>query len=128
MKRLIFLIAVSVAMMNTVCAQSWHELTDEQKLTKLKSFREENQKYLKETLKMNQTQLDDIDNVNICFLSTLDRIDRYAKDQASKEKYAKALWEVRWAQLDAIMGVDKHNKYAEYMKQKLEKAKANKQV
>jgi len=83
---------------------------------------------LKGTLQMTQTQLDDIDNVNICFLSTLDRINRYAKDQATKEKVAKALWEARWAQLDAIMGVDKHNKYAEYMKQKLQKAKADKQV
>ena len=126
MKRLIFLIALSVAIINTASAQSWSELTDEQKLTKLKSFREENQKYLKGTLQMTQTQLDDIDNVNICFLSTLDRINRYAKDQATKEKIAKSLWDARWAQLDAIMGVDKHNKYAEYMKQKLEKAKASK--
>jgi len=126
MKRLFFLIAMSVVMFNVAFAQSWSELTDEQKLMKLKSFREENQKYLKGTLQMTQTQLDDIDNVNICFLSTLDRINRYAKDQATKEKVAQALWDARWAQLDAIMGVDKHNKYAEYMKQKLEKAKTNK--
>jgi len=126
MKRLFFLIAMSVVMFNVAFAQSWSELTDEQKLMKLKSFREENQKYLKGTLQMTQTQLDDIDNVNICFLSTLDRINRYAKDQATKEKVAQALWDARWAQLDAIMGVDKHKKYAEYMKQKLEKAKTNK--
>lgn len=126
MKRVLFLIAMSVVMFNAAFAQSWSELTDEQKLMKLKSFREENQKYLKGTLQMTQTQLDDIDNVNICFLSTLDRINRYAKDQATKEKVAQALWDARWAQLDAIMGVDKHNKYAEYMKQKLEKSKTNK--
>jgi len=128
MKRLFFLVAVMVALIHTAGAQTWSELSDEQKLVKLKSFREDNQKYLKGTLQMTQTQLDDIDNVNICFLSTLDRINRYAKDQATKEKVAKALWEARWAQLDAIMGVDKHNKYAEYMKQKLQKAKADKQV
>jgi len=126
MKNRILLIVLSVIMVNAACAQTWSELNDEQKLMKLKSFREENQKYLKGTLQMTQTQLDDIDNVNICFLSTLDRIARYGKDQATKEKVAKSLWDARWAQLDAIMGVDKHNKYAEYMKQKLEKAKANK--
>jgi len=122
MKRVIFLIVVSLCMVNAACAQSWSELTDEQKLMKLKSFRVDNQKYLKETLHLTQTQMDDIDNVNICFLSTLDRINRYAKDQGTKEKYAKAVWDARWAQLDAIMGADKHNKYAEYLKAKLEKA------
>ena len=122
MKRVIFLIAMSVVFVNAAIAQSWSELTDEQKLMKLKSFREENQKYLKGTLKMTQTQLDDIDNVNICFLSTLDRINRYAKDEATKEKVAQALWDARWIQLDAIMGEDKHNQYAEYIKKKLEKS------
>ena len=122
MKRVIFLIVVGLVMANAACAQSWSELTDEQKLMQLKSFRADNQKYLKETLHLTQTQMDDIDNVNICFLSTLDRIDRYTKDQVTKEKYAKAVWGARWAQLDAIMGADKHDKYAEYLKKKLEKA------
>ena len=122
MKSIIFLIVVSLVMVNAACAQSWSELNDEQKLMKLQSFRTDNQKYLKETLHLTQTQMDDIDNVNICFLSTLDRINRYAKDEATKEKYAKAVWGARWAQLDAIMGADKHDKYAEYLKAKLEKA------
>ena len=122
MKSVIFFIVVSFVMVNAACAQSWSEMNDEQKLMKLQSFRTDNQKYLKETLHLTQTQMDDIDNVNICFLSTLDRINRYAKDEAAKEKYAKAVWGARWAQLDAIMGADKHDKYAEYLKKKLEKA------
>jgi hypothetical protein len=113
-----------VASINGVNAQKWSELNDEQKMMKLKSFREDNQKYLKNTLGMTQTQLNDIDNVNICFLSTLDRIDRYVKTDADKQKYADAISNARWAQLDAIMGVDKHNKYAEYLKAKLEKMEA----
>ena len=40
----IWLIAATVAN-----AQKWDELSDEQKLTKLKSFRADNQKYLKES-------------------------------------------------------------------------------
>jgi len=108
-------------------AQKWNELSDEQKMMKLKSFRAENQAYLKNTLGMTQTQLDDIDNVNVCYLSTLDRINRYAKDDATKEKAADAIDQARWAQLDAIMGADKHEQYAKYLKDKIEKAqKANK--
>jgi hypothetical protein len=122
MKKVILFFSVLMAVFTATNAQKWDELTEEQKLSKAKSFREDNQKYLKNTLGMTQTQLSDIDNVNLCFLSTLDRIDRYAKDDATKEKYADALWEVRWAQLDAIMGKEKHEKFAEYLKAKVDKA------
>jgi hypothetical protein len=88
---------------------------------KAKEFRADNQKYLKNTLGMTQKQLDDIDNVNICFLSTLDRINRYGKDEAAKEKYAQAVIDARSAQLDAIMGVDKRKQYGNYVAEKLKK-------
>jgi hypothetical protein len=103
-------------------AQKWNDLSNEQKLMKLKSFRAENQKYLKDSLRLSPVQIEDLDNLNLCFLSTLDRIDRYAKDNATKEKYADALWEVRWEQADAIMGKDKHTKYAAYIKRKIAQA------
>ena len=126
MKKAIVFFAVLMAAFTAVHAQKWDELTEEQKLSKLKSFREDNQKYLKDKLGMSKTQMDDIDNVNICFLSTLDRIQRYTKDEANKEKYADALWEVRSAQLDAIMGPEKHKQFAEYVKAKVEKAQSKK--
>jgi hypothetical protein len=126
MKKAIIFVAVCLLALSKVNAQKWEELTDEQKLTKLKSFRDANQKYLKDSLHLTATQIKDLDNVNVCFLSTLDRIDRYAKDDATKEKYADALWDVRWAQVDAIMGKDKHEKYAAYLKAKIEKAAASK--
>jgi hypothetical protein len=122
MKKTILFSVFAIAIVATSYAQTWHELTDEQKLMKLQSFRAANQKYLKDSLHLTQTQMKDLDNVNICFLSTLDRIDRYAKDDAAKDKYAQALWDVRWAQVDAIMGADKHLRYAEYLKAKIEKA------
>ena len=106
----------------------WEQLSDEQKLEKLKSFRDDNQKYLKDTLKLSPTQMTDLDNLNLCFLSTLDRIDRYTKDNATKEKYANALWEVRWAQVDAIMGKTKHEQYAAYLKRKIHTAVEKKQI
>ncbi|HTQ26961.1 MAG TPA: hypothetical protein VMI35_02490 [Puia sp.] len=88
---------------------------------KEKEFRADNRKYLKDSLGMTQTQMDDIDNVNICFLSTLDRIDRYGKSNDTKQKYAKAVADARWAQLDVIMGADKHNQYARYIRAKIDK-------
>lgn len=128
MKSKIILVILCLAATFVTRAQTWHDLTDEQKLIKLKSFRADNQKYLKDSLKLTQTQMSDLDNVNICFLSTLDRIDRYAKDDETKEKYAEALWEVRWAQVDAIVGKDKHDRYAAYLKRKLTQAVNQKQL
>lgn len=128
MKARFLLIAIFLVTATMSYAQKWEELSDEQKITKLKSFRDDNQKYLKDSLKLSQTQITDLDNLNLCFLSTLDRVDRYAKDDATKEKYAEALWEVRWAQVDAIMGKDKHEKYAAYLKRKITLAVEHKQI
>src|SRR6516225_9881408 len=123
MRNTILFIVASIISVTSLHAQKWSDLTKEQKVMKAKEFRADNQKYLKDSLGLTQTQMDDIDNVNICFLSTLDRIDRYANDDATKQKYAKAVNEARWAQLDAIMGADKHDKYAEYVKAKIKKVK-----
>lgn len=121
MKKFILITAISLAGLTSVSAQKWSDLTKEEKIMKAKEFRADNQKYLKDSLGLSQTQMDDIDNVNICFLSTLDRIDRYAKDNATKEKYAKAVADARWGQLDAIMGTDNHKKYAQYVMAKIKK-------
>ncbi|MFI5155306.1 MAG: hypothetical protein ACHQEM_03940 [Chitinophagales bacterium] len=95
-KKTILLIIVSTMVVTIVHAQKWSDLTQEQEVMKAKEFRADNQKYLKDSLGMSGQQATDIDNVNLCFLGTLDRIDRYAKDQATREKYAKALADVRW--------------------------------
>ncbi len=123
-KAILFIIVCVIAA--AANAQKWSELTDEQKMMKLQSFRDDNQKFLKNTLGMTEQQMTDIDNVNVCYLSTLDRISRYGKDDATKEKYADAISDARWAQLDAIMGAEKHQQYAKYVKDKIEKASANK--
>lgn len=129
MKSKILLAILCLVCISKIQAQTkWEQLSDEQKLEKLKSFRAENQKYLKDTLKLTATQMTDLDNINVCFLSTLDRIDRYGKVQANKEKYAEALWQVRWAQVDAIMGKEKHEKYAAYIKKKIEAAVNKKEI
>ena len=124
MKRITIFLLLFLAAANFANAQKkWDDLTKEQKLAKLEEFRKDNQNYLKNTLGMSDTQLQDIDNVNLCFLSSLDRIDRYVKTDADKEKYAKALIKARSAQLDGIMGVEKRKQFMEYVKAKIEKAK-----
>ncbi len=125
MKSRILLLLIGLVALTATQGQKWSQLSDEEKLMKLKDFRADNQNYLKNTLGMNQTQMDDIDNVNVCCLATLDRIDRYGKDQATKEKYAKAIADARNAQLDVIMGKDKHKKYSDYIGEKLKKLKAS---
>jgi hypothetical protein len=126
--RILIVIVCLLAITTTFAQKKWEELTDEQKLTQLKSFRDDNQKFLKDSLKLTSTQMTDLDNLNLCFLSTLDRVDRYGKDQTKKEQYAEALWQVRWAQVDAIMGKEKHERYAAYIKRKLTVALNQKQI
>jgi hypothetical protein len=124
MKKLTFLLILVVLSAGTANAQKWADLSNEQKISKLQDFRDDNQKYLKETLKMTDDQRTDIDNVNLCFLSTLDLIDRYGKDDAAKEKYAKSAVNARNAQLDAIMGTEKRKQFQDYVVSKLKKAEA----
>jgi len=109
MIRIFLILFLAIGFANTTNAQKWAHLSNELKISKLQDFRDDNQKYLKETLKMSEEQRTDIDNVNLCFLSTLDLIDRYEKDDAAKGKYAKSAVNARNAQLDAIMGVDKRS-------------------
>jgi hypothetical protein len=122
MKKIILVLLVCLSSASVVNAQKWNDLSGEQKLMKAQDFRDDNQKYLKSTLGLTDDQLIDVDNVNVCFLSTLDRIDRYGKDAAAKEKYAKSAVQARSAQLDAIMGVEKRKQFQEFVSEKLKKA------
>ena len=64
MKKTILFIMVCVIAATAVNAQKWSEMTDEQKMMKLKSFRADNQAYLKNTLGMTEQQLADICGCN----------------------------------------------------------------
>jgi len=121
MKRTAFILILILFGVNALYAQKWSELSKEEKLMKAQDFRADNQNYLKNTLGMSEDQLNDIDNVNVCYLSTLDRIDRYAKTDEDKTKYAKAVTAARGAQLDAIMGPEKRKQFMSYVGEKLKK-------
>jgi hypothetical protein len=122
MKKTIFIFALLMGAIFSVQAQKWEQLSGEQKMMKAQEFRESNQQFLKGNLGLTDEQCTDIDNVNVCFLSTLDRIDRYGKTDDEKKKYAKGLLQSRAAQLDAIMGADKRKEYIAYIQDKLKKA------
>ncbi len=122
MKKVLFFLFICFACATAVNAQKWADLSNEQKWMKAQDFRDDNQNYLKNTLKLTEDQLVDVDNVNLCFLSTLDRIDRYGKDDATKEKFAKSAIQARSVQLDAIMGVENRKKFQDYVAGKLKKA------
>jgi len=107
---------------SAVAQKKWSELSKEEKIMKAKSFSEDNHKYMKDSLKLTTSQIEDIDNVNVCYLSTLDRIDRYGKTDANKEKFADYATAARSAQLDAIMGTEMRDRFMNYVAAKLKKA------
>ncbi|HLO82908.1 MAG TPA: hypothetical protein VK166_18215 [Chitinophagaceae bacterium] len=124
MKKVFILLLISISFAGVANAQKWADLSNEQKISKLQDFRADNQKYMKEKLGLTDEQRTDVDNVNLCFLSTLDLIDRYGKDDAAKEKYAKSAVNARNVQLDAIMGPEKRKQFQDYVVAKLKKAEA----
>ena len=105
-------------------AQTWDEMTDQEKVEKLKSFMEDNQKYMKQTLQLTDDQVADVENTNICFLSSLDRIATYGGTDSEKKKYAKSLLKYRSKMIEAIMGKEKYEKFQTYVAAKLQKAMA----
>lgn len=125
MKKYLFnLVAMLLVLSVSAFAQKWADLSKEEKLMKLQNFIEDNHKYMKDSLALSEEQVTDADNVNACYLTTLDRINRYAKTDADKEKYAKSATESRAKQLEAIMGSDKYRKFKRYVEAKLKKAAA----
>jgi len=123
MKKALLTLFVIAAAFSTVSAQKkWSDLSNEEKLLKAQSFRDDNQAYLKNTLKLSDAQREDIDNINLCYIAALDRIDRYGKDDNTKVNWAKTATAARGAQLDVIMGAENHKKYQDYIVGKLKKA------
>ena len=108
----------------SLTAQNWDEMTEEQKIMKMKSFMEDNQKYMKETLGLSEDQVTDVQFVNTCFLSQLDIIANYGGTDSEKKKYGKASLKAREKQLQAIMGTEKFEKFQTYVAAKLQKAMA----
>lgn len=102
--------------------QTWSEMSKEEKMMKMKSFHDENQKFLKDSLGMTSTQLKAIDSVNSVFMKGLKGIE--SGSGTDDEKFAKAqvIAKQRSEGLDTIMGEDKHHRFTQYVYNKLQKA------
>jgi hypothetical protein len=125
MKKYCFMLAAAfILFTGHAFAQKWSDLSREEKMMKIQAFVEDNQKYMRDSLKLSEDQINDVNNVNVCYLSTLDRIDRYIKIEADKERYAQAVTNARGVQLEAIMGAEKHRQLSRYIGDKLKKAAA----
>jgi len=119
------LIAMLILFSASAFAQKkWKDLTQEEKTMKLEEFIQDNHKYMQDSLGLSDEQVTDVDAVNICYLSTLDRITRYVKTDADKEKYAKVVTDARTKQLEAIMGASNFKKFRAYVEAKVKKAGA----
>jgi len=101
--------------------QTWSEMTKEEKLGEMKSFRESNQKYLKDSLGMTSHQLHQIDSVNAAFMKGLKPIENGAGTDDQKFDKAKELAAKRATALDDIMGEAKHNQFSQYLERQLKK-------
>jgi hypothetical protein len=79
MKKLMFLLvlmtSVSVSFAQTR-QQTWSELSKEEKMQKMRSYRDDNQKFLKDSLGMTSKQLKSIDSVNSMYLDGLNKIEK----------------------------------------------------
>ena len=119
----VLMIGISRISFGQTWQQTWSEMSKEEKMMKLKSFRSDNQKFLKDSLGMTSKQLKSIDSVNSDYMKELDRI--HSGSGSDDEKLAKAqeLTKKRGAALDSIMGEVSHMKFTKYVYAKLEKAK-----
>jgi hypothetical protein len=118
----VLMIGISRISFGQTWQQTWSEMSKEEKMMKMKSYRADNQKFLKDSLGMTSKQLKSIDSVNSDYMKALDRI--YSGSGSDDEKLAKAqeLTKKRGADLDSIMGADTHMKFTKYIYAKLQKA------
>ncbi len=126
MKKAMMLLVLVTGFSMVSFAQTWQEtwsnMSKEEKMMKLRTFREDNQKYLKDSLGMTSQQLKSIDSVNSIFLKGLTQIDKSVATDDEKLAKAKEIAKKRMADLDSIMGEDKHARFTQYMYEKLKKS------
>jgi DNA-directed RNA polymerase sigma subunit (sigma70/sigma32) len=102
--------------------ETWSDMSKEEKMAKLKSFRDENQAYLKDSLGMTAKQLKSIDSVNSIFLKGVNQLEGSSGSDDEKLAKAKILAQTRGDNLDMIMGADKRKKFSQYLYDKLQKS------
>jgi len=119
---LVLITSISMASFGQTWQETWSNMTKEEKMMKLRSFRDDNQKFLKDSLGMTSKQLMLIDSVNSVFMNGLRSIENGPGTDDEKFDKAKVIAKKRGEDLDSIMGEDKHMRFTQYLYAKLEKA------
>jgi len=119
---LVLITSISMVSFGQTWQETWSNMTKEEKMMKIKSFRDDNQKFLKDSLGMTSKQLTSIDSVNSSYMKLLNRIENGAGTDQEKYEKAQEITKQRGEALDNIMGKDKHYEFAQYLYRKLEKA------
>jgi hypothetical protein len=119
---LVLITSISVVSFAQTWQETWSNMTKEEKMMKLSSFRTDNQKFLKDSLGMTSKQLKSIDSVNSIFMKGLKGIENGPGTDDEKFAKAKEIAKKRGADLDGIMGEEKHMRFTQYLYGKLEKA------
>ena len=83
----------------------------------------ENQKFLKDSLGMTSYQLTVIDSINKVYLGGIKQIESSTAPDDIKLGKARGIAKKRSDELDIIMGNAKHQRFTQYLYDKLQKAK-----
>ncbi len=126
MKKAIVLLGLITSFSMVSFAQTWQEtwgnMTKEEKMMKMKSFRADNQKFLKDSLGMTDYQLKLIDSINKIYLGGISQIKSSTAPDDVKLQKARDITKHRSDELDVIMGVANHQRFTQYLYNKLQKA------
>jgi len=118
----VLLTGISLGTFAQTWQETWNNMSKEEKMMKIRSFRDANQKFLKDSLGMTSDQLKSIDTTNSNFMKEMKQIEKSNESDDQKMAKAKTLASNRSVELDNIMGKDKHDRFKQYMYEKLQQA------
>jgi len=119
---LVLITGISLGTFAQTWQETWNNMSKEEKMMKMRSFRDANQKFLKDSLGMTSDQLKSIDTTNSNFMKEMRQIEKSNESDDQKLAKAKTLASNRSIELDNIMGKEKHDRFKQYMYEKLQKA------
>jgi len=119
---LVLITGISLGTFAQTWQETWNNMSKEEKMMKMRSFRDANQKFLKDSLGMTSDQLKSIDTTNSNFMKEMRQIEKSNESDDQKLAKAKTLASNRSIELDNIMRKEKHDRFKQYMYEKLQKA------
>src|SRR6185436_15356555 len=85
---LVLITGISLGTFAQTWQETWNNMSKEEKMMKMRSFRDANQKFLKDSLGMTSDQLKSIDTTNSNFMKEMRQIEK--SNESDDQKLAKA--------------------------------------